>query len=108
MIYRLKNNPNSNVLFTYGLIVEFYTFQHVFKLQLLGKLIKKDDSLFSSVLPNSSLNGRLDELEHHRQDFLIVLNFIEFKDNQAFVFDFISLVFAYFKKKAIYTIAGIF
>ena len=63
--------------------------------------IEEDDAFLGSVFPNGSLDGGLYEFQHHGQDFLIVLYFVQFENDKAFIFYFIGLVFAYFKQEAV-------
>src|SRR5690606_29920427 len=92
LVDRLQNDPNGPVLFADGLVIEFHALQDIAELELLGKLIEKDDSPLRGISPNGSLNGRLDQLEHYRKDFFIVLDLVQFKNDQSPILYLIGLV----------------
>ena len=104
----LQDDPYGPVLFSDSLIVEFHTLQYVVEFELFGELIEKDDALFRSVFPDGTLDGGLDQFEHHRKDFLIVLYLVQLKNDQALVLDFKGLVLADLEQEAVQPIADIF
>ena len=104
----MQDDPYGPILFSDGLIVEFHALQYVVEFELFGELIEQDDALFSSVFPDGTLDGGLDQFEHHRKDLLIVLYFVQFKNDQAFILYFKGLVLADLEQEAVQPIADIF
>ena len=107
LVYGLENDTNGTVLFSDGLIVEFDTLQYVLEFELFGELVEQDNALFGTVAPDGPLYSGLDKLEHHGQYFLVVLDFIQFKNDQTFILDSIGLIFVHLEQEAIYTIPDI-
>ena len=101
MIDGLQNDANRPILFTDRLIVNLHALQYVVKLELLGKLIKKDDSPFGLVFPNGALYGGFNELQHYRKDLLIVFDLVQLKDDHTLIFQRIGLIFIHLKQVAV-------